>query len=796
MMRRGLIAVLGAVALSGCGPGILQPDDPKSGPELKRFTSEEELVSYFRDEVVRRNGFYVEMNRGIEEDLGGGDAGSGDGGEAPVPPGDDGAQGAPSPDGGNESDDDGGFSETTLQEEGVDESDVVKTDGDRLYVISTDLAGVTRLRIVSVEDPADITEVGTLELQGNGRDIYLRDDTVVAITSTFGVYPFPGPGIDMFIEPGVEEGEGGEEGGDAGRGEGIPPDFAYERPKVIVSILDVSDPAAPALRASTSFEGYLVSSRMIDGVLHLVSANYPEYYFDVLPLGTDAVTEAALDVEMLLPNYEITDASGEVTSGDVVTWQDVYHPVVEDGFGMVNVISLDTSGNGEFTSVGIVAAPGLVYASTESLYLTDTQYDFLGEMRETTDIYKFALGEDGATLTASGRVDGRILNQYSMGEYQGALRVAAGTGPFFNEEGVEESQNHVYVLTQTDTALNIVGRIDDIAPGESIQSARFVGPRGFLVTFEQIDPLFTLDLADPANPQVVGELKVPGFSTFIVPMDENHLLTVGQSISEDTPFWGVQLSIFDITDFAQPRLAHNLVVAQNGWSEALYDPKAFTYFAERGLVALPVAEYPVEDWMEEPPMEDPPVPPDGGGGDDGGVPGGGDGEEPEPGPSELPDYFEGLAVYSVSAADGFTELGRISTRSNSPFDYASFTRGVFIDDHVFAVTDLVVRGAPLEDVSSAPYEYEFPGRRIPFDPRMEVIIEELLLEFGFDMGELDDEMRQKLLDLFVQYMLEGGFEGFPGFGGFPDGGLPDGGFGELPPELIELILELLGDLPG
>jgi len=253
------------------------------------------------------------------------------------------------------------------------------------------------------------------------------------------------------------------------------------------------------------------------------------------------------------------------------------------------------------------------------------------------------------------------------------------------------------------------------------------------VTFEQIDPLFTLNLSDPTNPTVVGELKVPGFSTFLVPMDADHLLAVGQYIPEDGSFfgWGIQLSIFDVSDFANPQRTADIVLGEQGEasSEALYNPKAFTYFAERGLVALPVSIYddifffdftgddgPVtntdDDDRLDPAQTDSDEAPD-------------SGSDAEPPPDEIienidtyvPQGFEGLVVYSVSVEDGFTELGRISTRfEEAGYYWNSFTRGVFIGDDVFAVTDHGVRGTLVSDFTSIPYELILESISPPDEP--------------------------------------------------------------------------------
>jgi hypothetical protein len=229
---------------------------------------------------------------------------------------------------------------------------------------------------------------------------------------------------------------------------------------------------------------------------------------------------------------------------------------------------------------------------------------------------------------------------------------------------------------------------------------------------------------------VVGELEVPGFSTFIVPIDADHLLTVGQYVPPPGEFgsWGVQLSIFDVSDFSAPARTANIILGEEtgASSEALYNPKAFTYFSERGLLALPVSifDFPrfidgnlggfdiigdggiaVDANPDEPgsaPSEEPGSAP----------PGEGVAPPPDEGVADvepfIPEGFDGLVVYSVSAEEGLTELGRVSTRfEEAGYFWSSFTRGVFIADNVFAVTNHGVHGGPVSDLSFVPYELPF-----------------------------------------------------------------------------------------
>jgi len=721
-MYRSIPAFLALALIPGCGTlcGLLGlPDDCLFGPsetgsaELKAFQSEEELSKYLTDQIEARNADFSTRQFGgaledgdtasVSDQATGGDAAAPTSGEA----GD-----------GGQSD----FSQTTIQEQGVDESDVVKTDGTHLYVISGS-AGGSVLRIIDVSVPAQMVVLDEVNLDGHGREIYLHDDKIVAITQTFGGFVFLGgptilldplPAQDVSIAPEPVDAVDSEEPGV------IEPDpiddVHFDRPETIVTIVDVSVKTAMTVESKTRFDGSPSSNRMIDGVLHLVISNFQNYYFDVLPrLGSPELDVSAVTPDELLPGYVRTAGDGSIDEDLVVTWRELYRPTDADGFGVVTVVSLDVDNDAAFTAVGVVAEPGLIYSSLNALYLTDTDYDFLENSRETTDIYKLTYRDRGAEPVATGTVPGRILNQYSMGEHNGYLRVATTIGSTFSALGERSGPtNGVYILNQPAGTLDVVASLDNIEPGETIRSARFLGDRGYLVTFREIDPLLTMDLSDPFRPQIMGKLEIPGFSTFLVPVDDDHLLAVGQYIPSDGFFfsWGVQLSIFDVSDFSNPQRTHNVVLGETSGasSEALYNPKAFTYFAERGLVALPLSIY--EDIVFFDPVigvtdgDTTVVSVD----TDGSETGSGDaGVSLDEFDAFVPGGFEGLVVFSVSAQDGFNELGRISTRfEDAGIYWSEFTRGVFIGDDVLAVTNNGVRGAPVSDIAGVPFELLTP----------------------------------------------------------------------------------------
>jgi hypothetical protein len=701
------------------GAGGAQPEQGLA--ELSRFESADELEAYFKQQILSQNDRFTDFVEGwagepVDEGLDFAAAGDE---PAAAPGGEDAPEAGQTPP--SRGDEEGAFSETTIQEEGVDEADVVKTDGTYLYVVNDDWGSdQSQLHIVRAVPANELSLLSTFVLEGWDCELYLVGDLVVALTDRVEQAQFGGDDLmEFFIAFFLDSLSGeDEEQGDVDPVEEFMGllEGAVPKHEAIVTIIDVSDPANPTQVSQTVFEGSIVSSRMIGGVLRLVTAIYPDEYRNILPLGLPQV-DALFDfvgLDDLLPSYETVNAGGETKQGPVVGWGDFFRPADPDGFGVTTIITLDTASPDEFEAAAVVAEPGLVYASAEALYLTDTEWYF-DFRRVDTDIYKFAFEEGTVTLAGAGTVPGRVLNQYSMGEYEGYLRVATTTDDTWVWETGERipSSNGVYILGESAGELAIVGSIEDLAIGEEIESARFIGPHGFVVTFERIDPLFTLELSDPTKPEVVGELEVPGYSTFIVPVGEEHLLTVGVYVDPDGWGWseGVQLSLFDVSNLAAPVRADVTVIGDsNTYSEATTNPKAFTYFAERDLLALPVEHYGWfgidDEWIDD---EDGATDEGQGAGEDGG-------EEAiemraDTPPPEVIGEFRGLFVYRVTTDEGFDYLGRVGTDVDDEdywYWWPEFTRAVFIADQVYAVTAQAVVTAPVADLDSVTASLKLP----------------------------------------------------------------------------------------
>lgn len=275
------------------------------------------------------------------------------------------------------------------------------------------------------------------------------------------------------------------------------------------------------------------------------------------------------------------------------------------------------------------------------------------DYEEISVIHRIGIQGQGLKYRARGEVPGWILNRYSMDEHNSHFRVATTKGWSWGA-GEDQSRNIVTVL---DMALNQTGKLDDIAPGEQIYSARFIGDRCYLVTFRQIDPFFVIDMHDAENPEILGELKIPGYSSYLHPYDENHIIGLGKENSS------VKISLFNVTDVENPTELANIQVSE-GYSDsaALYDPHAFTFDYEKDLLVIPVYEY---SWYYE------------------------DGQSQ---PSD------GAMVFHVSPENGITHEATIehpdlSQQNENPWDWGYYYysnevhRSFFIGDTLYTVSD-------------------------------------------------------------------------------------------------------------
>ncbi len=517
------------------------------------------------------------------------------------------------------------FSGTNIQVEGVDEADIVKTDGEYIYLVSEDTVVIVR-----AFPPEEAEIVTRLRLYQWINDLFVAGDKmVVFLTMSRNVYR-------DFV------------------GSVPPPSF---KTVTTVQVYDISDRASPELEREVTVDGSYFNSRMIG-----------DYVYVIVREG------AYIDGdEVVLPCFSSERRRWEVDPTDIyyVNYSDTY-------FYFTNILAINAQDpETDFSAeTFLLGAASNLYVSMSSIYIT------AGQWKEQTDIYKIGIDEGSISFVADGSVPGRVLNQFSMDEHDGYFRIATTNGWVSRNGGL--SSNNVYVLNST---LDIVGILEDLAPGEEIYSARFMGSRCYLVTFRKIDPLFAIDLADPTKPRVLGKLKIPGFSDYLHPYDENYLIGLGKETveAEEGDFaWhqGVKLSLFEVSDVAHPKEVAKYVIGDRGSdSLARYDHKAFLFSRARNLLVIPVlvAEVDPEAYS-------------------GGVR-----------PNTYGDYvFQGAYVLHISPEEGIFVRGRVTHLDGSDdllksgywfeSDY-EVERSLYIDDVLYTLSGRLIKMNSLTDLS-------------------------------------------------------------------------------------------------
>jgi uncharacterized secreted protein with C-terminal beta-propeller domain len=526
--------LLGTIIMGGAW-NILIPPTPEPQmiqqsylSSLKRFTSYEQLKGYVYEFTQGGTGYWGSKMRDftILESA---------------------SQATPSSPGAAPDD----YSTTNIQVEGVDEADIIKTDGLYIYIASDDM-----VHIVRAHPPEEAALISSLTFDHWVQNIYVNGDKLIVMEADDLIYLRPWPAPENFWA-------------DVTR----------------VHIFDINDRAAPTLDRTVTADGYTLSSRMIGDYVYLVTQRMNIYYN-----GT----------EIWLPRFSSNDEVTEVEA-DMIYFTNF----TDDWCSFTNFLSVNVQNPDE--QIGhesfLLGPSSTLYASTENIYITAPSWNATSQT-QITKIFKITVDDRRMEYTADGVVPGSVLNQFSMDEKDGYFRVAVTQGRVTRSG--ETTSNDVYVL---DRDLELVGSITGLAPGERIYSARFMGDRCYLVTFKKVDPLFTIDLADPENPRVLGKLKIPGYSDYLHPYDENTLIGIGKETveAEEGDFaWyqGVKISLFDVSDVENPIELAKIEIGDRGTdSQALYDHKAVLFNKERNLLVIPilVAEINSESYAGDPP---------------------------------------------------------------------------------------------------------------------------------------------------------------------------------------------------
>ena len=473
------------------------------------------------------------------------------------------------------------FTSTNVQELGIDEPDIVKTDGERIVVVSGN-----RLHVVTIAD-GRLALAGTVDLGFWTQDLFLTGDRVIAVSNGWDDWGGPMPLAEMSA------------------------DAVWYPSQAIVTVaeVDIADAGDPTVTSTLRIDGSYVSARMVHDRVRLVISAGPNGFAWTYPEGSGLRAERDAEaanrklvedstIENWLPYYILSDVSGidrVVDEGVLVSCSRTHHP---DEFSGLNTLSLVTLGADSLAiddATAVFADGQIVYSSADSTYVaTTTWLDPVVLERQglpdeaATMIHKFALTERRAGYRASGAVSGYMLSQWSMSEWDGHLRVATTSSPAWWGEATSESA--VTVLAEEGGELLTVGRVDGLGKGEQIYAVRFIADRGYVVTFRQIDPLYVLDLSNPERPTVEGELKIPGYSAYLHPVDDGYLMGVGQDADLEGRTSGTQASLFDVRDPANPTRVDRLTIS-GASSEVEWDHHAFLHHAPTGLTVFPYQQW-------------------------------------------------------------------------------------------------------------------------------------------------------------------------------------------------------------
>ena len=612
---RGVLAVLTvAFVLSGTA-------DAAASARLHAFRSCSNLLGYAKHNglrVIRDTRFVGPVPPPVSE---GGGGGAGGRGEVPVA--------APVPAAGEDA-----SSQTNVQEAGVDEPDWVKLSGTTLFAAPDG-------RLVALDASGDRARVlGSVKVGGFDVQLLVHGDRVLAI----GRYGFGGGG-DVIVA----------------QVPGVAPVRWVGRTRL--SEIDVSDPARMRVLRTLDVEGDFVSGRLTDSTARVVVQADARGIAVPRANPTRAAWRRSVRrtrTRAWLPSSVLRDRrTGRVKRRAVVRCRQVRRPQRFSGLGTLTVLTIDMSGGG----LGAVGAESLmaggetVYASADRLYVASERW--LGEdptrseirSLAATSLHAFSTRRAGETAyVGSGQVDGYLLNQWALSEKDGVLRAATTSLP----AGEGGSSSSLRTLAERDGVLKEIGSVGGLGKGERIYAVRYIGDTAFVVTFRQVDPLYTVDLSDPRAPRVVGSLKVPGYSAYLHPLGGGLLLGVGQDADSGGRTQGVKLSVFDVSDLRSPRQLSSVSVGANSYSDVEYDHHAFLWWAPERLAVLPIDRY---------------------------------GSEP----------FSGMGAFRVSAAGKVAEAARIAAPGFSE-DGVNFSRAVVVGSRLLLVsrTDVLTTfvGAP------------------------------------------------------------------------------------------------------
>jgi len=523
------------------------------------------------------------------------------------------------------------YSTTNIQVTGVDEADFVKNDGKYIYIVSG-----TTLTIVDAFPPEQGKIVTELPVNGSVSELFLAGDRLVVFSDTYDEYWYTPAGSAAPV-----------------------PDYSRKTQAVIY---DISDRKDPKEFRRISAPGLYEHARMIGDYVYVITRESPDYYNPRMPVIYDG--EAAIPIPRVwCPPYPMNEYRMHTLTSLPVTGMD--EPQAESFLlGYANTLYV---------------SPSNVYVGYEKQRpwygwgLIEEKSAESNEPVQESVIHRFAIKNGDITYKATGTVPGYLLNQFSLDENRGNLRVATTVSDWSADD---TQYSNVYVL---DPDLKIIGRLEHLAPEEKIYSARFMGDLLYLVTFKQTDPLFVIDLSNPYQPGLLGELKIPGYSDYLHPYDETHLIGIGKDTMENE--WGgivptgVKIALFDVSNVSNPRLIESIVIGEKGSDSAvLSDHRAFLLDKEKDIMAIPIREVihkPVQGSAYK--------------------------------GSHTEETWQGTYVFGINPDTGFTEKGRIKQGTGTSGDewwYGSTVlRSLFMDDVLYTISRDRIVGSNLKNLT-------------------------------------------------------------------------------------------------
>ncbi|HEX9709665.1 MAG TPA: beta-propeller domain-containing protein [Candidatus Thermoplasmatota archaeon] len=587
---------------TGYGAYVAVPP-PSSCGEWARIGSEAEL----RERINNSYGIYYDI--------------------APLPPGTERAMGAEagSADAGSPSPPE--YSGTNVQTAGIDEPDIVKTDGWYIYAIS---GGTVTITLAYPASEARL--VSTLTLDNHyPYGLFVAGDRLIVLTSLYEYYAY--------------------EGGDVRAGAQMYP--YYSTPRSSMLVYDISDVRSPSLAANITVSGYTTGARMIGSDIFLVAQHY---------IHLDA------DDALALPSIWVDGDKRTLGATDIGYFPDAYNT---SSVTTVTVMNLTRPAEATHTAL-LTTAGSQLYVSRNSVYLVgygSSAATLWQAWADVSTVHRLYIYQGTVACALTGEVPGHVLNQFSMDEFGGHLRIATTE---WRADRTATTLNHVFVLNGT---LDIVGSIEGMAPGESIQAVRFAGERAYVVTFEQIDPFFVLDLADPTAPSILGELKITGFSQYLHPISDSLVIGIGVETSMPDPTGrvtrqGFKVSLFNVSDVSNPReVSKDVVEGLSVYSEAQWDHHAFLWMPARSLLVLPLQVY-EGDWS-----------------------------------TGYTTYWQGVYVWRVTE-EGIERVGSVSQvgtidaqSSYYGSSYYQVRRTLYIGENLYTVSDTAIQINDLETLS-------------------------------------------------------------------------------------------------